>query len=191
MNMQSFSAVRLGSEESAVLKFRKHWFVLFSESLGTLLSAFMPMIILLLAALTGFDVLATLSAPVAAFLNFWWLLVVWLALSVIWTNYYLDLWIVTEKRLISVDQTGLFEREVTTLSLSNVQDVTVEQHGIIQTLLNFGTVTVQTAGPTTHNMTIRGVARPSSIRDSIVKQCEKWKERAYASHGGEPTLQKA
>lgn len=180
MNLNDLQAVRMHPDEHAVLKFRKHWFILFRDALGTALSVFLPPLALVVLALVGIDLRGAFSPTLVTFVTFWWLLIIWLALAVIWTNYYLDLWLVTDKRLISVDQSGLFKREVTTLSFSNIQDVTVEQYGVLQTLLNFGTLTVQTAGPTTNNMSIRGVAQPSKIRDNILKQCERMKMHATA-----------
>jgi len=174
--IRNLAAFKLDPQEHVLLKFRKHWFVLLRDSIGSALSVFLPPLALATAQWVGFDIFSTIPPSLITFVTFWWMLIVWLALSVIWTNYYLDLWLVTERRLASVDQTGLFYREVTTLPLSNVQDVTVEQYGLIETFLNFGTVTVQNAGPTTNNMMIIGVADPGSIRDGILKQCELQKQ---------------
>ena len=175
--IKGLSAFKLDSEEHLVLKFRKHWFVLLRDEFGTAFSVLLPFIVVLLLEFAGVDVRAALPPALIEFIHFWWLLIVWLALCIIWTNYYLDLWIVTDKRLVSIDQTRLFYREATTLSLMNVQDVTVEQYGIMETMLNFGTLTVQTAGPTTNNMSIRGVAQPNKIKNSIMKECEALKQR--------------
>jgi uncharacterized membrane protein YdbT with pleckstrin-like domain len=60
-------------------------------------------------------------------------------------NYYLSLQIVTDKRLIDIDQTGLFRREVNELSLDRIEDVSYRQNGIWGAIFNFGTVSVQTA----------------------------------------------
>ncbi|HEY4488516.1 MAG TPA: PH domain-containing protein [Candidatus Paceibacterota bacterium] len=173
---RSLATFKLDPQEHVLLKFRKHWFVLLRDSIGTALSVFLPPLALTAAQWMGFDIFSAIPSSLITFVTFWWMLIVWLALSVIWTNYYLDLWLVTEKRLVSVDQTGLFYREVTTLSLATVQDVTVEQYGLVETFLNFGTVTVQNAGPTTNNMTIIGVADPGSIRDGILKRCDLQKQ---------------
>ena len=64
-----------------------------------------------------------------------------------------------------------------TFPFANIQDVTIEQRGVLETLLNFGTVTVQTAGPTTKNMVVVGVARPNAVRDVIVREAEGWRRR--------------
>ena len=183
---KNLSALTLGPSEHMVLKFRKHWFVLLQKSLGTAVSVILVPLILASIAYSGLDLSTLLPPSLTTFLTLWWLLVVWLALAIIWTNYYLDLWLVTDKRLISVDQTGLFYREVTTLPFANVQDVTIEQRGILQTLLNFGTLTVQTAGPTTNNMIIRGVARPNVVRDKIIAQCELLKKAQTAPPASVP-----
>lgn len=180
MNFDNVQAFRLDGGEHMVLKFRKHWLILLRDSIGTIAFGLLPLLALPLIAplLALLGVTSALfPASFIAFLYAWWLLMVWLALSVIWTNYYLDLWLVTDKRIVSIDQLGLFNRTVTTFPFANIQDVTVEQHGIFQTLLNFGTVTVQTAGPTTKNMVIVGVARPSRVRDTIVHETEGWRRR--------------
>lgn len=61
-------------------------------------------------------------------------------------DYYLDVWIVTNKRIIYIEQTGLFARTISELRLSRVQDVASEVKGFMQTLLGFGNIYVQTAG---------------------------------------------
>lgn len=54
--------------------------------------------------------------------------------------------IITDKSLVQVLQKSLFFRDVSRLSFSNVEDVTAQQHGILATVFNFGTLEVQTAG---------------------------------------------
>ncbi|PJE65121.1 hypothetical protein COU91_03330 [Candidatus Saccharibacteria bacterium CG10_big_fil_rev_8_21_14_0_10_47_8] len=54
--------------------------------------------------------------------------------------------LVTDKNLIQIVQRGLFSRKVSRLSMANVEDASAEQRGILATILNYGTLTVQTAG---------------------------------------------
>lgn len=54
--------------------------------------------------------------------------------------------IITDQSLVAVVQKALFVRKISRLSMSNVEDVTAEQRGILATLLNFGELTIQTAG---------------------------------------------
>ncbi|OGY42817.1 MAG: hypothetical protein A2Y67_03790 [Candidatus Buchananbacteria bacterium RBG_13_39_9] len=61
-------------------------------------------------------------------------------------DYYLDVWIVTDKRIIDIEQRGLFNREIAEHNLDKIQDVSGFQKGLLQTFLNYGDVNVQTAG---------------------------------------------
>lgn len=68
-----------------------------------------------------------------------------LALFHAWVVYYLDIWIITNERVIAIDQRGLFNRTVSELRLNRIQDVTSETKGFIPTLFKYGSIRVQTA----------------------------------------------
>lgn len=55
-------------------------------------------------------------------------------------------WIVTSDSLTQVSQISLFSRQSSQLSLHNLEDVTVQQNGLIQSMFNFGTLRAETAG---------------------------------------------
>lgn len=54
--------------------------------------------------------------------------------------------IITDSNVTQILQKGLFNRIVSELSMHNVEDVTALQKGILQTLFNYGTLTIETAG---------------------------------------------
>lgn len=54
--------------------------------------------------------------------------------------------IVTDQSLVQVLQKTLFNRKISRLSMSNVEDVNAEMKGIPATIFNYGTLVVQTAG---------------------------------------------
>ena len=68
--------------------------------------------------------------------------------TLIFHNYYLSMGIVTDKRVIDIDQVSLFRREVNEMDINNAQDITYKQTGFWGTILDFGNVIVQTAGGT-------------------------------------------
>lgn len=70
------------------------------------------------------------------------LLMLWVATFVYWQNR----WIVTDDSITQITQDGLFGRRVSQLSMENLEDVTIDKSGIIQTMLNFGTLKAETAG---------------------------------------------
>jgi uncharacterized membrane protein YdbT with pleckstrin-like domain len=55
-------------------------------------------------------------------------------------------WIVTSDSLTQVTQVGLFRKMSSQLSLANLEDVTADQNGLIQSVIGFGTLKVETAG---------------------------------------------
>jgi hypothetical protein len=72
-------------------------------------------------------------------------------------NFYLSLQLVTNDRIIDIDQRGIFKREVNELAIKNIQDVTYKQNGVLQSLLGYGEVVIKTAsielGSTSDNTT--------------------------------------
>jgi len=54
--------------------------------------------------------------------------------------------IITDKNITQVLQMGLFHRKVSELSMGSIEDVTARQTGVFQTIFNYGTLTVETAG---------------------------------------------
>ena len=61
-------------------------------------------------------------------------------------DYYLDVWIVTNQRIINIEQKGLFGREVSEKDLGRMQDITANVKGIWATILKYGDLHIQTAG---------------------------------------------
>jgi hypothetical protein len=55
-------------------------------------------------------------------------------------------WIVTTDSITQINQISLFQKQTSQLSLANLEDVTVEQNGILQTMFGFGRLRAETAG---------------------------------------------
>src|SRR3989344_2896077 len=56
-----------------------------------------------------------------------------------------DVFIVTNLRIVDVDQKGLFSRTVSEVKLSDIQDVSWSKNGIVNALFNVGALKVQTS----------------------------------------------
>ena len=78
-------------------------------------------------------------------------------------NYYLSLQIVTTKRLIDVDQRGLFYREVNELPIEKIEDVTYTQAGILPSVFHYGTVKVLSAADNHANPNDLALAKSTGI----------------------------
>ncbi len=93
---------------------------------------------------------------------------IWVFFLSEFTDYYLDLNIVTNDRIIDINQKGLFGRTVAELDLSRVQDVHSEIKGIIPTILNYGKVVVQTAA-NEENFHFEQIPNPNGVRQRILE----------------------
>lgn len=158
---------------------RRHYFVVLPLALTIIVAAFAPLIIyrLLFSGFIPLDAGAELS--IQNFLDEWrsfgysvWLLILWTMFFIEWTDYYLDIWIITNKRIIDVEQKGFFHREVTSFNYNQIQDITVETRGILETFLKFGTLHIQTAG---HNrdIIIKDAHYPEEARSLILSLQQK------------------
>jgi len=95
----------------------------------------------------------------------------WLFLFQYFMDYYLDTWIVTTKRIINIEQSGLFHRTMSELRLYRVQDVTASIHGFWSTIFNYGEVEIQTAGEKLR-FVFEQVSNPNHISKMILEQSE-------------------
>ncbi|MBI2618170.1 PH domain-containing protein [Candidatus Kaiserbacteria bacterium] len=174
--------IHLQEGEHIDIKARKHWFMLFRDSAGIIIIYLLPFLAWeLIQNDTG---LSTFSLPevspvLLTFLGSAWTLFAWAWFFTAWTSHYLDIWIVTDRRIVDIDQKSLFHREISTLRMERVQDVTFEINGIVATVLNFGDVHVQTAGES-EGFVIKGVAEPERIKNLMVKHIDKTVERGRA-----------
>jgi uncharacterized membrane protein YdbT with pleckstrin-like domain len=82
---------------------------------------------------------------------------------VIW---FWNAFIITTRRIVDIDQRGLFERSVSEAAFDKVQDVSYHVKGIWQTLLGYGTLLIQTAGAQA-TLELDGVRRPKDIHHVI------------------------
>lgn len=160
--------IELHPGEKIVLEVRRHWFSLLLETFFLVIFILVPFFILGFLSVSRLVAIPKFTA-LFVFGSGAWLLVGWMLFFVIWTNYYLDVWIVTDTRIIDVEQHYLFSREISELRLEKIQDVTVEIRGLLATFLRFGDIHVQTAGDV-KRFTMRGVPRPERVKEVIFRE---------------------
>lgn len=151
--------------EKVVATVHKHWFALVTPGLGALFLLLLPSFLITGVYALPFNLNLEVSTPFINFLLSIYTLFILLFLFITWIEYYLDMWIITSSRIIDIEQTGLFNRQVSEIALDRIQDVTVEIRGIIKTLLGFGTIHIQTAGE--REFFIDDIPNPSHIKDLV------------------------
>ena len=86
-----------------------------------------------------------------------------------WYRYQNDQWLITNQRLIDSVRAHPFHHQVSTSSLHNVRDISIEIHGLMATIFKFGDVLCQTAS-TEGYFYFKGVGKPNEIMDTINRQ---------------------
>lgn len=173
--------IELAKGEKVVYEIRRHWYVLFIES-GLLIIIFLvPWFVFLGIDVVGLSIDNTEGA-LLFFISTAWLFFTWIAFIIAWTNYYLDVWVVTNERILDIEQYSLFSRDVSEFRLDRIQDVTIEVKGILPTLLHFGTVHVQTAGEA-REFIINGVPDPYKVRDALIKEHDRAVVKSHGNTG--------
>lgn len=164
--------------EKIIKVLRRHPLVMLPLILGNTLAVFAPLVIFSFFELQNF-IDYRLESFIMDFVSDWgmfayaiWLLWLWTFLFIEWTDYYLDFWVITDKRIIDVEQNGFFRREVTSFRYEQIQDITVETRGLVETFFKFGDLQVQTAGHE-RKMIIKDASYPEDARSLILRLAEK------------------
>jgi uncharacterized membrane protein YdbT with pleckstrin-like domain len=158
-----------GDEGEKIIKLiHRHWFNIFKHfalilaMVAIIVGIFFYLPALLPQAFQDRDMYALLLFIENTFMVF-----IWLYVFFIWIDYYFDIWIITDKRIVNIEQKGLFVRSVSELKYEKIQDVTTEVKGVIPTFLNYGDVFVQTAAEK-ERFVFRQVPDPNRIKNLIM-----------------------
>ncbi len=100
-------------------------------------------------------------------------------LLIAWLNEEFDLFILTDHRLIDIEQISFLKRNVATTPLMQIQDTTSQIDGIVGTLLNYGSIDVKTAAGNASDFKIDHVSDPSLIARKILNHAHVGKEHAH------------
>lgn len=166
-----YEKIQLEEGEAVLGTVRKHWFVITIELLGLVFIALFPLFILaattMLPEIPRLHLALSGQAPLITYGLSTWLLLCTIMGFTTWTHYYLDLWVITDRRIIVIDQRAFFNRKVSSFRLERLQDIKVTISGVIPTLLNYGTIRAQTAGANESNFASAGMPDPRGVQATI------------------------
>ncbi len=159
-------------DEKRVFFLRRHPITLISMAIGGILLVLFPFIVWLLMQIVFPDIWASEIGKTLVILGgSAFFLYAWLFLFQSFIDYYLDIWVVTNHRILSIEQSGLFSRTVSELRLYRVQDVTSSVKGIIPTLFNYGDVEIETASNEDH-FVFEQISNPTHVAKTIMEYVE-------------------
>lgn len=184
--------LQLHADEQVILNVRKHPLILVGRLIPFALLDYLPYL------LPGFGAAIMASNPAsvidfAATLSFenpwmqflvgiYWLFI-WMGAFGVFTNHYLDQWVVTNERIIEIDQKSFWNRSVSSLFLNRVQNVETDVEGFFNTLFHFGTVSVESAGAEVNRIRMSGLGNPEHVRDVILREHAKMEEARISKLG--------
>jgi len=90
-------------------------------------------------------------------------------LSYLWAsflNWYFNVGILTNKRIIDIDFSGILYKEVTAARLDKIEDITIKSGGYFEALFDYGIVFIQTAGMEA-NIEFHNIPKPSEAVKTI------------------------
>lgn len=171
-----FERIQLEDDEQILRIVRKHWWIVFTRSFTAAVLAVLPLCAIWfgLMFLPG-EILIDLIRQYAqelAFLYTGWLLLNWMLLANFWTDHYLDLWAITNRRIVSIDQRGFFNRFLSSFRLERLQDMNIQVVGILPTILNFGTIEAQTAGGSNEEFKTDHMPDPRGLKALIINAAD-------------------
>jgi len=163
-------------DEKVILILRRHWFVMFKKIVLWFFVGLIPLIFYLLIQQMVDDLMqnsAVYAITVLALSAYY--LFVWLFFFYSFVDYYLDVWIVTNERIINIEQRGLFNRTISEQRLNRIQDITSEMKGFFSTMLSYGYVYIQTAGEV-QRFVFEEIPQPQNAAKKIMMIVEEYKK---------------
>jgi hypothetical protein len=83
-----------------------------------------------------------------------------------WIGWYFSVFIVTDQRMIQITQKGLWNRSVVDMGLNQIQMVNYEISGLQETLLGYGTISMQTF---VGDLVIHEIHHPDKIQKKLLE----------------------
>ncbi len=161
--------------EEIVLVIRKHFIVY----LGLLLNFFMvfifPLFLVFPFLFAYFRATHPQGVLIAEIFACMYVLYGLAFLMVAWMEEAFDLFVLTNQHLVDITQISFFRRSVTATPLLQIQDTASHVDGFWATMLNYGSVDVQTAAGGTSIFSISRVPDPPSVSRAILSEAQKAK----------------
>jgi len=166
-------------DEEIVLVKRRHWLPIALQAVGFSVVATVPLVIIFAANISpAISKEVAPYEPLELFIAAAWAFFTWISFFVSWTNYYLDILAITNKRILDIEQVGLFTRNIAELRVEHVEDIKVEVLGFVASLLDFGNLYIQSAGAT-KEVVLKHIPNPHAVREAISKLQEEISRKHY------------
>jgi Bacterial PH domain len=165
----------LQENEKVEMYVRRHWVWLAIEVLKSFIIFILPVslsIYLSTYVFTDKDLFFNYSInSLLSLFVYIWAIFSWIYFADRFTKYALNFWVLTNKRLVESEHIMLFSRKLSTLPLETIEDVTVKYDGLLENVIGFGSLTVQTAG-TQREFLADDINDPEDVKQAIFRMRE-------------------
>lgn len=159
--------------EKILMVIRKHWVVYTKLSIVFFFIFVFPIIAIFFVLFSYFqDSLSANGFVMVSIFSCFYLLYGLAFLAIAWIDEAFDLFILTDERLVDITQVNFFRRMVATTPLNQIQDSTSHVGGVLQTLLGYGNIEVQTAAGSASMFFIDHVPQPDRIAHAILSEAQ-------------------
>jgi len=166
----------LQANERVLIVCRRHWMYLWPRTVLYALFAIVPPIVA--GILLGMaDQYGGLAARVFWIASAVWLIYWAVRILLNWYRYHNDIWVITNQRLIDSNRPTPFNLKLSTADLVNVQDMTVERSGILQTMLDYGDIVCQTAADQ-QEFRLPGIPKPREVQLLVDRERDRERMRS-------------
>lgn len=159
------------ADEEIILVVRRHWLALNAPFfLGAVLT-FFGLLLFIIVRNNNFFTLSPFWASIESIIGGMLFIFLLAFVFTSWMLNYLDILILTSKRIVVIEQNTLFSRKVSVLDLDSIQDVSITEKGFFETILGMGAVFIQTAGEMP-NFQYKHIANPDDVQMYVLKAKE-------------------
>lgn len=160
-----------GDDEKIVLILRQHIIVNVKWIVIAILMFLVPSVV------NSFGVFNSIPNGFELVITMAWYLVAMTYAFENFLNWYFNVYIVTNERIVDVNFHNLIYKSVSDATLDNIQDVTYNMGGVTRTIFNYGDVFIQTASEVSRFdfLAVPNPSRVSKIINELTEQHEEGK----------------
>lgn len=160
------SGIQLEPNEDIITVVRRDLLIFFARLSFLIIGIFLPLFAIPFITPLIDQISNERGVTIFFVLYSFWFLILFLRFFYRWTDYHLDVWIVTNRRVFDIEQQRLFSRIISVFPLENIQDITVEMRGILATFFKFGNLHIHTAGDK-QDLIIRHARHPMEVKEVL------------------------
>lgn len=161
-------------DEEVLLVVHKHWAALVPEMLFTLVpGAAVAGLLAAMSLLTTESAGGTIGHAIVTLLLPPCFLILWTILALQWTNYYLDILVLTDRRLFYASQANFIQRTISEWNIADVRHVGVRFSNLFESFFNYGSIEIEARGQR-GAVAIGGLPDPGYVSAMILKQDDRY-----------------